>query len=108
MRFSWGSGRLARWAKSASATRLLAPTALLREINHLGPGLAVAAGHGQTGGVDSAPVFDGVAVALLGQEELPVHREVQLATVARDDRIEVRVPVLGPQNAPESLCLFLP
>src|SRR5690349_23702789 len=54
-------------------------------------------------------VLDGVAVALLSQEKLPVGGEILVARVTCHNRVEVgRPPVrFGPQNAPQPLRLLL-
>src|SRR5438067_11537243 len=56
-----------------------------------------------------AAVGNAIAVALLGQEQLPVVREVQLARVARHQREEMGglAARLGPQDAPEPLRFLL-
>src|SRR3546814_13601974 len=50
-------------------------------------------------------VDDPIGIALLGEEPLPVLREVRVHRVARDDRVEVRgLPLrLGPQQASQAL-----
>ena len=60
---------------------------------------------GQVVGVD-----DRVRVALLGQEPLPVRGVLRVEGVARDDRVEVRLPPvgLGAQHPAEPLRLLLP
>ena len=54
-------------------------------------------------------MHDNIVIALFGQKELPVHGEILLAGVARDQRIEVGLGArgLGPEDAAEPLRLLL-
>src|SRR3954451_10642075 len=54
-------------------------------------------------------IHDAVGVALLGEEALPVLREVGIDSVAADNRVEARglAVGLGPQQPPEPLGLLL-
>src|SRR5258706_6049112 len=72
----------------------------------LAPGAGRRAVDEQTGGFG---VLDRVAIALLGEEELTVGREILISGVARHDGIEMGRPAvrLGPQQAPQALRLFL-
>src|SRR5690606_30626723 len=49
--------------------------------------------------------FDVIAIALLGEEELALHRELLLLRVGRDDRVEERLVLLGTQDATQALGL---
>src|SRR5262245_43475193 len=54
-------------------------------------------------------VFDGVAITLLGEKELAIGREILVAGVAGDDRVEMGRPAIGfgTEEAPQALCLLL-
>jgi hypothetical protein len=55
----------------------------------------------------ASPFIDLVAVALLGQEELPFHREFLFLGVRGYDGVKLSDLFLWPENTSQTLCFFL-